>query len=46
MEYSFLVKNLSNFVSLAWKLDNPYYHKAGFSAYGTGLEHKKERWRG
>ena len=21
-----MVKNLSNFVSLPWKLDNPYYH--------------------
>ena len=24
--YWFLVKNLSDFVSLHWKLDNPYYH--------------------
>ena len=25
----FLGKNLSNFVSPAWKLDSPYYHKRG-----------------
>ena len=25
-EYWFLAQNLSNFVSLPWKLDNPYYH--------------------
>ena len=29
LEYWYSAKNLSNFVSLSWKLDNPYYHTGG-----------------
>ena len=33
LEYWFLSKNLTNFVSLPWKFDNPYYHMRDVSTF-------------
>ena len=40
----FLGKNLSNFVSLSWRLDNPYYHTT-HGAVQMGKKIGKDFWK-
>ena len=42
--YWFLATNLSDFASLYWRLDNPYYHTAQCSPWATGQAGGGWRW--
>ena len=40
----FLGKNLSNFVSPAWQLDNPYYHSTQTFVFSSATKFYSFRW--
>ena len=40
--YWFLAKNLTNFVFLPWKLDNPYYHSALTTEWTDSFLHSED----
>ena len=40
--YWFLAKNLTNFVFLTWKLDNPYYHSALTTEWTDSFLHSED----
>ena len=45
LEHLFLAKKLSNFVSLSWKLDNPYYHITESRKENLGYLRNRALWK-